>query len=176
MSTVKPVKPSNLLATDRSMRYAFHQQDSEAILRSIEHYDDARAASIDALKIVQKRHGWVPDEAIAAIAGILEIPAADVEGVATFYNLIFRKPVGRHVILICNSVSCFVMGYPGLREHLRARLGIDFGETTADGRFTLLPMVCLGDCDRAPAMMIDDHLYDELTPAKIDEALARHPE
>ena len=107
MSTAKPVQPSNILATDRSKRYSFHPQDRDAIAQSIHHYDDARAASIDALKIVQKRHGWVPDEAIAAIAGILEIPAADVEGVATFYNLIFRKPVGRHVIKVCDSIGCF---------------------------------------------------------------------
>jgi NADH-quinone oxidoreductase subunit E len=87
MSTANPVKPSTLLATDRSMLYSFHEQDKEAILRSIGHYDDSRAASIDALKIVQNRHGWVPDEAIAAIGSILGIPTADIEGVATLNNI-----------------------------------------------------------------------------------------
>ncbi|HNN87501.1 MAG TPA: NAD(P)H-dependent oxidoreductase subunit E, partial [Pseudomonadales bacterium] len=90
MSTAKPTQSKAVLATDRQPRYAFHPADREEILHAIHHYDDARAASIDALKIVQKRHGWVPDEAIDAIAGILGIPGSDVEGVATFYNLIFR--------------------------------------------------------------------------------------
>jgi NADH-quinone oxidoreductase subunit E len=153
---------------------------SEAERREIEqelaHNGQKRGAAPEALKIVQRHRGWVSDEALRDAAALLEMTPAELDGVATFYNLIFRKPVGRHVILICNSVSCFVMEYTGLREHLRKRLGIDFGETTADGRFTLLPMVCLGDCDRAPAMMVDDALYDELTPGKIDEVLARYAE
>jgi NADH-quinone oxidoreductase subunit E len=153
---------------------------SEAERREIEqelaHNEQKRGAAPEALKIVQRHRGWVSDEALRDAAALLEMTPAELDGVATFYNLIFRKPVGRHVILICNSVSCFVMEYTGLREHLRKRLGIDFGETTADGRFTLLPMVCLGDCDRAPAMMVDDALYDELTPGKIDEVLARYAE
>ena len=144
MSTGKTLKPSALLATDRSMLYVFHEQDQDAILHSIGHYDDPRAASIDALKIVQKRHGWVPDEAIAAIAGILDIPSADIEGVATFYNLIFRKPVGRHVIKVCDSIGCFLTGYDDLISAIKQDLNIDYGQTTVDGRFTLLPICCLG--------------------------------
>jgi NADH-quinone oxidoreductase subunit E len=100
---------------------------------------------------------------------------ADLDGVATFYNLIRRKPVARHVALICDSVSCWIMGYERLREALKDRLGIAFGETTPDERFTLLPIVCLGTCDHAPAMMIDDELYRDLDAAKLDDVLARHP-
>jgi NADH-quinone oxidoreductase subunit E len=91
--------------------------------------------------------------------------------VATFYNLIFRKPVGKHVILLCDSVSCWIMGYTRLREHLQSRLGIRLGETTADGQFTFLPIVCLGTCDHAPAMMIEDELYRDLDPEKLDAVL-----
>jgi NADH-quinone oxidoreductase subunit E len=98
----------------------------------------------------------------------------ELDSVATFYNLIYRKPVGRHVILVCDSVSCWIMGYDPIREHLSSRLGIGLGETTQDGRFTLLPIVCLGTCDHAPAMMVDDELYGDLDPAKIDEILAKH--
>ena len=98
----------------------------------------------------------------------------ELDSVATFYNLIFRKPVGRHVILICDSVSCWVMGYRGMEEHLKARLGIGFGETTADGRFTLLPNACLGVCERAPAMMIDEDLHTDLHPEKIDQILEKY--
>ncbi|HOO16406.1 MAG: NADH-quinone oxidoreductase subunit NuoE [Phycisphaerae bacterium] len=148
--------------------------EKREIEQELAHNHQKRGAAPEALKIVQRHRGWVSDEALRDTAELLEMSPAELDEVATFYNLIFRKPVGRHVILICNSVSCHIMGYPGLREHLRARLGIDFGETTADGKFTLLPMVCLGACDRAPAMMIDEQLYGELTPEKIDEALASY--
>ena len=130
-----------------------------------------KAASIEALKIVQAHRGWVSDEALGAVARLLEMSPAELDGVATFYNLIFRRPVGRHVILVCDSVSCWIMGYENIADHLKKRLGIDFGETTADGRFTLLPQVCLGACDRAPVMMIDDQLFGELDAERIDRIL-----
>jgi len=91
--------------------------------------------------------------------------------VATFYNLIFRKPVGRHVVMLCDSVSCWIMGYERMREHLTSRLGIQFGETTPDNRFTLLPIVCLGACDHAPAMIVNNNLHGDLDPDKIDKLL-----
>jgi NADH-quinone oxidoreductase subunit E len=135
-------------------------------------YAQKRAASIEALKVVQQHRGWVSDEALDEVAELLEMTPDELDGVATFYNLIFRKPVGRHVILICDSVSCWVMGYDNLLDHLKSRLGVDLGETTPDGRFTLLPSVCLGACDHAPVMMIDDDLHLDLTPERIDKILA----
>ena len=99
----------------------------------------------------------------------------DLDSVATFYNLIFRRPVGRHVIMICDSVSCWIMGYDRMREYVGKRLGISLGETTKDNRFTLLPIVCLGCCDHAPAMMVDDTLHSDLNPEKIDRVLERYP-
>ena len=99
---------------------------------------------------------------------------AELDAVATFYNFIFRKPVGKHIILVCDSVSCWVMGSERVLEHLQNRLGIVLGQTSADGVFTLLPTACLGACDRAPAMMIDDQLYGDLDPAKIDQILATY--
>jgi NADH-quinone oxidoreductase subunit E len=98
----------------------------------------------------------------------------ELDSVATFYNLIFRKPVGKHVMMICDSVSCWIMGYDRLRERLKASLGIDLGETTADGQFTLLPMVCLGACDHAPALMVDNELFGDLDEAKVDAIIARY--
>ena len=124
--------------------------------------------------MVQRRRGWVSDETVRDVAEILEMTPAEVDGVATFYSLIFRRPVGRHVILICDSVSCWTMGYDAIREHLKAKLGIGLGETSADGRFTLLPASCLGACDLAPVMMIDEELYGNLTPPKVDEILAKY--
>jgi NADH-quinone oxidoreductase subunit E len=88
--------------------------------------------------------------------------------------LIFRRPVGRHVILICDSVSCWIVGYEALRDHLQARLGVKLGETTNDSRFTVLPIVCLGACDHAPAMMIDEDLHADLSPAALNDVLAKY--
>ena len=150
------------------------EQERREIEAELQHYRQRRAACIEAMKIVQRHRGWVSDEALADIGEMLQMTVHELDGVATFYNLIFRRPVGRHVILICNSVSCWIMGYHGLREHLTKRLGIELGQTTEDGRFTLLPVVCLGDCDHAPTMMVDGELHRDLTPEKIDELLARY--
>lgn len=147
------------------------EEEVREIKPLLEHYEQKEAACIDALKIVQRHRGWVSDESLVDLAGLLEMSPEELDGVATFYNLIFRKPVGRHVILVCDSVSCWIMGYQSIRSHLIARLGIDLGQTTADGKFTLLPIVCLGACDHAPVMMIDDKLYQDLDPNKIDRIL-----
>ncbi len=130
-----------------------------------------RAAVSEALKIVQRHHGWVSNNNLKDAAGYLNMTEDEVDSVGTCYNFVFRKPVGRHLILVCDSVSCWIMGYEKILEHLKNRLGINFGETTEDGRFTLLPVVCLGACDCAPAMMIDDTLYGNLEPSGIDRIL-----
>src|SRR5258708_100201 len=106
----------------------------------LHHYEQPSGATIEALKIVQKHRGWVSDEAGAAIAAKLGTSAASVDSVATFYNLIYRRPVGRHVIHVCNSVSCWIMGEAKLTEALTRKLGVKMGQTTTDGRFTLLPI------------------------------------
>jgi len=133
-----------------------------------------QAACIEALMLVQKHYGWVSNESLREIAEYLDMTTAELEAVATFYNHIYRRPVGRHVILVCDSVSCWIMGYEGVRDHLSARLGIGVGETTPDGRFTILPIQCLGACDKAPAMMIHGKLYTNLNPELIDGILQSH--
>jgi NADH-quinone oxidoreductase subunit E len=150
------------------------EQERQEIAEEMRHYPERRAACIEALKIVQQHRGWVSDEALKALADFLEMTPAELEGVATFYNLVFRRPVGRHVILVCDSVSCWVMGCDRIRGELTARLGIRPGETSPDGRFTLLPIVCLGTCDHAPAMMIDEDLHRDLTPGALDAILERY--
>jgi NADH-quinone oxidoreductase subunit E len=138
------------------------------------HYSDPRAVSIEALKIVQKHRGWVSDESLRELAEHLDISAADLDAVATFYNLIFRRRVGRHVIFVCTSVSCWIMGCEGIQKELKARLGIDAGGTTADDRFTVLPIPCLGACDHAPALLIDGDLHRDVDPARLGEILERY--
>ena len=133
-----------------------------------------RAACIEALKIVQRHRGYISDESLHAIAGFMEMSVEELDSVATFYNLIFRKPVGRHIILLCDSISCYVMGYQSIYEHLQEQLKIKFGETTADNRFTLLPNCCLGTCDHAPALMINNELYRDLTADRLTEILLEY--
>jgi len=133
-----------------------------------------RAAGIEALMIVQKRRGWVSDTSLEAVARHLGLSAAELDGAATFANLVFRRPVGRHVIMTCDSVSCYVMGCDRVREALESRLGIRPGQTTEDGRFTLLPIVCLGACDRAPCMLVDEELVGNVTPEGVDAILERY--
>jgi NADH-quinone oxidoreductase subunit E len=128
-----------------------------------------RAAGPEALKVVQAHRGWVSDEALADVAEALAMTTTELESLATAYPMIFRRPVGRHVILIC--VSCWVMGYEALLERLRSRWGVGPGETTADERLTLLPTACLGACDHAPALMVDGALYGDLTVEKLDRLL-----
>ena len=133
-----------------------------------------KAAGIEALKIVQEHRRWVSDETLREVAAYMKMSAEELDSVATFYNLIFRRPVGRHVILICDSISCWVMGYENILHHLTNQLGIKLGQTTKDDRFTLLPNCCLGTCDRAPALMIDNDLYRNLTTDQLDEILEKY--
>ncbi len=114
------------------------------------------------------------DENIRDIAAFLIMSPEEVENVATFYNLVFRKPVGRHVILVCDSISCWIMGYENIVSNLNKKLGIGLGETTTDDRFTLLTVPCLGTCDHAPALMIDDDLYRDLSADKLDEIIQKY--
>ena len=138
------------------------------------HYPDKQSVCIDAMKIVQRHRGWVSDESLRYIAEFLQMSVDDLDSVATFYNLLFRKPVGKHVIMVCDSVSCWIMGYDKIRERLCSRLAIELGETTVDNRFTLLPIVCLGACDHAPVMMVDGDLHVDLDNRTIDQVLEKY--
>ena len=133
-----------------------------------------KAAGIEALKIVQEHRRWVSDESLREVAAYMKMSAEELDSVATFYNMIFRRPVGRHVILVCDSISCWVMGYENILAHLTSHLGIKLGQTTKDDRFTLLPNCCLGTCDRAPALMIDHDLYRDLTTDQLDDILEKY--
>jgi NADH-quinone oxidoreductase subunit E len=151
------------------------EEQRREIQTEIACYPNPRAACVEALKVVQQSERWVSDPALEEVAALLGMSTDELDNVATFYNLIFRRPVGDHVILVCDSVSCWVVGYEQLRAALEERLEVGFGETTDDGRFTLLPVACLGACDRAPAMMIDEDLYGPVGPEALGEILARYP-
>jgi NADH-quinone oxidoreductase subunit E len=135
-------------------------------------YPTRRAVCVDAMKIVQRHRGWVSDESLRDLAALLQMSVDELDGVATFYNLIFRRPVGRHVILVCNSVTCWMLGADRVREQLSAASGAGAGGTSSDGRFPLLPIVGLGACDHAPVVMIDRDLHAGVDPARAGELLA----
>lgn len=162
------------IASDRVGDFAFSDYEREQIDHAMHHYPEPRAAIIDALKIVQSQRRWVPDGAVYAIADMLSVSAADVEGVATFYNRIYRQPVGRHVIAVCDSIGCFLMGFDQLYGALQQKLGIKPGQTTEDGRFTLLPVVCLGACDQAPVLMVNDATHFNVTADNVDQVLEQY--
>ena len=135
------------------------------------HYEYPQAASIEALKVVQKHRGWVSDESLRAVAQILEMSAEQLDGVATFYSLIFRRPVGENTLMLCDGISCWILGCENLKARIRERLGIDYGETTANGKFTLIPVTCQGACDRAPVLLKNMQLHTHLNAAAIDALL-----
>lgn len=149
--------------------------ERQEIEAELQQYPDRRAGCVEALKVIQRHRGWVSDESLNSLAHLLGMTREELDGVATFYNLIFRKPVGRHVILLCDSISCWIKGSDAMRGHLKSRLGLPVGQTSADGQFTLLPIVCLGACDHAPVMMIDDDLHEDLTAEKIDRIVKQYP-
>ncbi len=150
------------------------QEERREIDEEIKKAPTKKAAVIDVLKVVQRHRGWITDNVLEEAAELLGMTPAEVDSIATFFSLIFRRPVGKHVILVCDSVSCWLVGYEDIKDHLMKSLGISLGETTKDGRFTLLPSACLGLCEEAPAMMIDENLYTKLTTSLVDEILGRY--
>ncbi len=156
-------------AVEQELIKALSVEEIAEIEKEITHLNDRKSAAIDALKIVQKHRRWVSDESLREVAILLGMSYAELDSIATFYNLIFRKPVGEKVIFLCDSVSCWIMGSEKLREKVKEKLHIEMGETTADDKYTLLPMTCLGDCDHAPAMIVGEEVHHDLTDERIDE-------
>jgi len=137
------------------------------------HYENKTAVSIEALKIVQKHRRWVSDQCLIAVAELLDISAEQLEGVATFYNLIYRQPVGKTVIHYCNSVTCWMLGSDKVGESLCRHLNVELGEMSADGEYTVLPIVCLGACDHAPVVMVGNELKFDINEDAVNEIFGR---
>ena len=158
MNTIASDSPMNILS----------EVEIGKIEKEIHHLPDRKSAAIDALKIVQEHRGWISDDSLKAIAELLGMSIDELDGIATFYNLIYREPVGDKVILFCDSVSCWLMDGDAVCGRIKQHLKVDYGETTTDNKYTLLPVTCLGDCDHAPAMMVGDELHHDLTPDNVD--------
>lgn len=141
------------------------------IERQVELAEHPRELAVDVMLALQEEYGYLDDDAIEEAATLLGMSPLEVEELATFYTFIFRQPVGKYVIHLCDSLICWMDGYISIRDYLSGKLGVGMGETTADGLFTLLPVCCIGYCDRSPAMLINRKAYGPLTTEKIDGIL-----
>jgi NADH-quinone oxidoreductase subunit E len=148
------------------------QEQIDAFRAKAAAIDHPHELIVDALRAIQSHHGWVPDAGVDLVAEMLGVLPVEVEELATFYDKIFRRPVGKRVIHVCDSICCWANGGEAIATYLQSTLGVGFGETTSDGMFTLLPTCCLGACGEAPAMMIGLTTHGQLTNEKIDAVLA----
>jgi NADH-quinone oxidoreductase subunit E len=142
----------------------------DAEIKQVEH---PRELAVDVMFAIQDHYGYLSDEALAEAAAMLGMTPLELDELATFYTFTFREPVGKYVIHVCDSVVCWMNGYESVRDCLCRKLGIAMGETTPDGLFTLLPVCCIGYCDRSPAILVNRRVYGELTPQKIDEIIEK---
>ncbi len=133
--------------------------------------DGKRTQLLARLEEIQRELGWVSRDSMVQTAAELGLTLGDVYGVATFYSFLSVHPLGRNIIRICKSLPCHAKNTQMIVEAIREQLGISPGETTPDGRFSFALTNCIGACDEAPAMLINDHVHGELTPAKIVEIL-----
>lgn len=142
------------------------------IREAMKKYPQARSALLPALEIAQREVGYLSPQVLREVALLMDLPPVEVASVASFYTMLYRRPVGKHVIQVCTNISCSLMGAEHIVNVLRKKLGIEVGETTPDGRFTLLTVECLGSCGTAPMMQVDDTYYENLTEERLDAILA----
>ena len=140
----------------------------DSLLKQLEHVEHPRELAVDVIFAIQDFYGSLTDEGVQEAAELLSMSPLEIEQLATFYTFIFREPVGKYVIHVCDSVVCWMNGYESVWEYLGRKLDIQPGETTSDGLFTLLKVCCIGYCDRSPAMLINRKAYGNLTTQKID--------
>ncbi len=149
----------------------FPPEARRRIDRILSRYPTKQAALLPVLWVAQETWGWISREAAEEVARILDLAPAHVSGVLTFYTMYNLEPVGRHLLQFCTSISCHLAGARGILDHCRARLGIELGQTTPDGRFTMVEVECIAGCDRAPSMMVDDTYHEPMDRAKLDALL-----
>ncbi len=151
---------------------------SEQMLRQVEEvcqrYPTSMAALLPVLHLAQEEHGWLSGGVLDAVADLLGLPRAHVRSTASFYLFFRTTPHGRHLIMLCDNLTCMLHGAESLLEYLSRKLDIPKGGTTPDGRFTLIPMECIGGCDTPPAMLVDKDFHGNLTPKRVDEILEKY--
>jgi NADH-quinone oxidoreductase subunit E len=143
----------------------------DRLREQIERSEQPREQVVNVMYALQNHYGYLTDEAVSEAAGILNLTPLEIEELATFYDFIYREPVGRYVIHVCDSIICWMFGSESVVDYLCKKLEVTVGQTTADGLFTILPACCIGYCDHAPVMLINGKPYGHLTPASIDQIL-----
>jgi len=157
--------------TADAKRPQFAAKELEEVRRLQSLYPDKRGALLPVLHLAQDTFGYVSLEVEVYVAGLFGLTPAHVHEVVTFYTMFFQQPKGRHVVAVCHNLSCHLLGAKTIIDQLSERLGIEFGETTADGRVTLLSVECLCACEQAPMMQVDDRYEGNLTADKVDQIL-----
>ena len=147
------------------------QEANQQIQALIGKYPHKRSALIPSLQLAQKEVGYLSNDTICEIARIFDLTPNEVYEVATFYTMLYKKPVGKYVIQVCTNISCLLCNAEDIVSHLSGKLGIQPGETTPDGKYTFLEVECLGSCGTSPVMQINETYYEELTPEKVDQIL-----
>jgi NADH-quinone oxidoreductase subunit E len=143
----------------------------EKLQKQIEESEQTREQAVNVMFALQKHYGYLSDEAVQEAAELLSMTPLEIDELATFYDFIYREPVGRYVIHVCDSAICWMFGCESALDYLSRKLAVAAGGTTADGLFTLLPTCCVGYCDHAPVMLINGKSYGHLTPESIDQVL-----
>ncbi len=150
----------------------FSEEAKTTLDKIVAKYPTKKAALLPALWLAQEQYGgWLPAEAMAEVAGYLDMSAAEVEGVATFYTMYNKAPIGKFHIEVCHNIACMVVGADDLIDHIAHKLGVSKGETTPDKKFTISGAECLGACANAPCFMIGDKYYENMTPEKTDKVI-----
>lgn len=152
---------------------SFSQRLKEKINEIVSRSETRQSALIPVLHEVQREYGWLSKESMEEVAEILGIPPSSVQNVATFYTMFFTKPVGKHVIWLCRTLSCALRGAERVEHYISERLGIQTGETTPDGKITFMEAECLASCGTAPVMLVDEELYENLTKKRVDEIIEK---
>lgn len=158
-------------ADQRTEPYLTDAMRKDLTERVLPRYASKQAAVLPALHMVQHEYGWVPARAVHEIAALLGLAPAVVLDTATFYEEYWLKPKGERLIQVCRSIACEFCGQKAITEACKRKLGIDVGETTDDGKFTLIELECLGSCGSAPAALIDETLHENLTPEGMERAI-----
>jgi NADH-quinone oxidoreductase subunit E len=160
-----------LSTTQEKTKFAFTPAEKKRLKEIKSRYPDPKAASLPALWLAQRRHGWISHDVCTVIAEELGVSPSHILGVATFYTMFNKKPVGKYLIQVCATLSCSLMGAEHVYDYISKKLGINNGETTADGKFTLMKVECLASCGTAPMMQINDDYHESLTEEKVDQIL-----
>jgi NADH-quinone oxidoreductase subunit E len=153
--------------------FALTSERERELDRILARYPNKQAACIPVLHLCQEQNGWISEEIIKWVAERLDLSAAHVKGVVTFYTLFNQHPVGEHQVWVCRTLSCALRGSDAILHHCEKRLGVHVGETTKDGKVTLRTAECLASCGTAPMMQVDRDYYEDLTIAKVDQILDR---